>query len=370
MKSGFLIRNGFNLLFRKRVVFQFDQIPLSATHLSWKKRWNLVKIGLNRLFPIARTMGRPYMAHISPSNLCDLNCRICPSKDETTKARMLLPFETFRKFVDEAGDTLLYMILWSWGEPILNPELARMVRYATDRNILTVTSTNLNRLSDAQAMELIQSGLSALIIAVDGTKKESYLAQRRGGDFDRVLKNIRTLVAAKKTNGGAGPILNMRMVVSRENEEEVDEFRQLAMKLGVDMVSYKAFSTRQDGTADPEKDQQFAPKGDRFKWYRYTRGFETERNSGKYWCRFPWTKPTLFPDGEIISCEFDLHYQHPFGNINEQHFDKIWFSQKAEDFRHRFQANRDQFGFCKNCVYDYRTFDGCVLSAEFLNAAE
>ncbi|MCK5878670.1 MAG: radical SAM protein [Holophagae bacterium] len=370
MKAGFLIRNGFNLLFRKRIDFQFDQIPLSATHLSGRKRRNLFKIALNRLFPIARTMGRPYMAHISPSNLCDLDCRLCPAKDETTKARMLLPFDTFRKFVDEAGDTLLYIILWSWGEPILNPDLSKMVRYAADRNILTVTSTNLNRLTETQAEELIHSGLTALVIAVDGITAESYAAQRQGGNLERVLNNIRVLVAAKWANNGVGPILNLRMVVSRENEDEVEGFRELALNLGVDMVSYKAFSTRQDGTADPENDRRFAPTRDKFRWYRYARGFRADTKSGKYWCRFPWTKPTLFPDGEIISCEFDLHYQHPFGNINDRHFDEIWFSQKAEDFRHRFQANRDQFAFCTNCVYDYRTFDGCVLSAESFHDAD
>jgi radical SAM protein with 4Fe4S-binding SPASM domain len=364
MRAEFLIKSAFSLLFRRQLNFQFDRIPLSATRLSRRKRWNLVKVGLNRLFPIARTMGRPYMAHISPANVCDLNCRICPSKDDSTKARMLLPFDTFKKFVDEAGDTLLYIILWSWGEPILNPELAKMVRYATDRNILTVSSTNLNQLTKVQAEELVKCGLTALIVAVDGTEEESYAAQRRGGNLERVLSNIRMLVTAKEANGGVGPILNLRMVVSRDNEDEVNEFRKLAMDLGVDMVSYKAFSTRQDGQCDPERDKIFAPEQEEYRWYRYSKWFRADRKPGRFKCRFPWTKPTLFPDGEIISCEFDLQYQHPFGNINDQHFDEIWFSPEAEGFRSRFQANRDEFTFCRNCVYDYRVFEGCVVSAE------
>ncbi|NOY23338.1 MAG: radical SAM protein [Acidobacteria bacterium] len=130
------------------------------------------------------------MAHVSPSNLCDLDCRICPSKDNSTKARQLLPFETFKKFIDEAGETLLYVILWSWGEPILNPDISKMARYAADRNILSVTSTNLNQLDNVKANELVHSGLTALIIAVDGVTVESYEKQRRGGDLKRVLENI------------------------------------------------------------------------------------------------------------------------------------------------------------------------------------
>ncbi len=370
MNSRFLIRNFFNLVFKRQLGFEFDMIPLKAERLSNRQRNNLFKIALNRLLPISRTVGRPYMAHISPSGLCDLNCVSCPSKESTTRGRELLTFETFKKFIDEAGDTLLYVILWSWGEPLLNPDFARMAEYAAKHNILTVTSTNLNRLRPDQARELVASGLDSLIIAVDGTTQESYEKYRKGGDFKRIIENVKLLVAEKKRVGAKKPLLNLRMVVSRENEHEVEGFRRLGRELEVDMVSFKAFSTRQSGKEDPDIDRRFAPQSDRYRWYRYRKDFRADRRVKKYWCRFPWTKPTLFADGTIIACEYDLQYDHSFGNINRHSFDEIWFGEKAQKFRRRFQQNRDAFAFCHDCVYDYKLFDGCVLERQLLHHEE
>lgn len=52
-------------------------------------------------------MGFPYMAHISPSGLCNLKYSICPTNNPQVGGKFFLPFETFKKFIDEAGDYLL-----------------------------------------------------------------------------------------------------------------------------------------------------------------------------------------------------------------------------------------------------------------------
>jgi len=352
MKTGFLVRNFYNLICKRQLEFEFDLIPMKATQLTGKQRFNLFKIACNRLLPISYTVGRPYMAHISPAGICDLDCLNCPAKNSRTQGRELLPFDTFRKFIDEAGDTLLYIILWSWGEPLLNPELPRMIQYASRKNILTVSSTNLNRLQPEMARELVASGLDSLIIAVDGVTQESYAKYRRGGDLQRILANVELLVAEKKKAGSNKPLLNLRMVVSRENEDEIDAFRQLGRRLGVDMVSFKAFSTRQAGYEDPEIDRRFAPRKKKYRWYQYQQNFQADRRGKKYWCRFPWTKPTLFADGTILVCEYDFYYEHSLGNINQQSFDEIWFGEKAERLRRLFQRNRDAFVFCCDCVFE------------------
>jgi len=77
----------------------------------------------------------------------------------------------------------------------------------------------------------------------------------------------------------------------------------------------------------------------------------------------------LFADGTVVSCEFDLTFEYPFGNINQSSFEEIWFSPQAEAFRKRFQKSRDAFEFCQNCVYDYKLIDGCVLEWEYLTDA-
>ena len=156
------------------------------------------------------------------------------------------------------------------------------------------------------------------------------------------------------------------MVVSRENEHQIEDFRALAAELGVDMVSFKAFSTRQQGRADPRVDRRFAPDREAFRWYKYRPGYSVDRQPAKYNCRFPWTKPTLFADGEVLACEFDVSYSHSLGNLNEQSFREIWFGAKAKAFRKTFGKNRDDILFCRDCVFDHKLIDGCVVDWDIL----
>jgi radical SAM protein with 4Fe4S-binding SPASM domain len=65
-------------------------------------------------------------------------------------------------------------------------------------------------------------------------------------------------------------------------------------------------------------------------------------------------------------CEFDFHYEYALGNINRESFEDIWFGPRAREFRRRFLRDRSSISFCRDCVYDYTTIPGCVLSWEFL----
>jgi len=369
VNPAFLVKNSASLLFRRELSFHFDRIPMRARQISRRKLFNLLRISANRLLPFTHTFGYPYMAHISPAGVCDLHCELCPSLDDKTRGRQLLAFPVFKKFIDQAGAYLLYIILWSWGEPLLNTDIYKMIAYARDKNILSVTSSNLNRFSRQAAREMIASGLEALIVAVDGATPETYARLRKGGDFHRVLDNTRLLMEEKRRSGTRTPIVNLRMVVSRENEDEAEAFRDLARDLGVDMVSLKAYSTRQPGYVDPDHDRRFAPRSERYRWYRYHADFSADRRPRKYNCRFPWTKPTLFADGEVLACEFDLTCSFSFGNIQDQSFDEIWFGSQARRFRRRFSKDRDAVRFCRDCVYDYKLIDGCVLDWEYLTYA-
>jgi len=360
----FVLRNALNMLVQSRFDFTFDRMPLRAEHLSLRKMLNLLGIGINRVFGVGPALGHPYMAHISPSGLCDLRCVLCPANDKRNPGRSLLPLATFKRFIDEAGDYLLYIILWGWGEPLLNPDFVRMCAYARDRNILTAASTNLNRLTRPTAADLVRSGPDALIIALDGLTDKIYSRLRPGGSASRVIDNVRLLLEERARAGARRPFLNLRMVVSRENERDVEAFRLLARKLGVDMVSFKSFSTRQPGYADPAHDRAFAPEDEHFRWYDYGPGYVADPRAGRYACKFPWTKPTLFPDGEVLICEFDLRYERPLGNINRQSFGDIWFGPEARALRRRFRRDRAGLGFCRDCVYDYKKIPGCVVDWE------
>jgi len=366
---GFLVRNAARIALKGELDFEFDGIPLRARNVRGKKARNLARIAANRLLPVSKTMGYPYMAHVSPAGVCNLRCDRCPAHASDTAGRALLPYETFERFVGEVGEYLVYVILWSWGEPLLNPDIYRMMKAAHDRGVLSVTSSHMNTLDVSSAEEMVASGLDALIVAIDGATPETYARLRPGGDLDLAVSNTRMLLEARERAGSATPYVNLRMVVSRENEHEVPAFKDLGRELGVDMISFKAYSTRQAGYCDPEWDRERAPEDQALRWYEYGEDYDLGKGRGRYDCRFPWTKPTVFADGSVLMCEFDLRCEHPFGNLNEQSFSELWFSERAEGMRRAFRRDRDSFEFCRDCVYDYSVIDGCILDAEYLTDA-
>lgn len=370
MNLKFLLKNSCNLIFKKQFEFEFDKIPIVAKNLTFKKRFNLIRIGLNRLFSIAKPMGYPYMAHIDPAGICNLKCFNCPVHLPEKQGKCVLSFENYKKFIDECGDYLLYVILWSWGEPLLNPEFSKMVSYAKSKNIYTVTSTNLNKLSKEEAQSLIASGLTTLIIALDGPNAETYEKLREGGKFDKFMENFDILMEAKKSHKGETPFINLRMVVSKENEYLMEDFKKIGYDKNVDMISFKAYSTRQSGCINKDIDEKFSPDKEELKWYSYHSDYSLNKKLKQYNCKFPWTKPMLFADGTISSCEFDFKYNYVFGNIEKDSFKNIWFSESANKFRKQFLKNRNSIEFCKNCVYDYTLIPGCVLSRAFPNKQE
>ena len=84
----------------------------------------------------------------------------------------MLATEMNAKIIDELAPQLFYVTYYFQGEPYLNPHFTEMVRYASEKNVLTATSTNAHYLDDENCRKTIESGLSKLIISIDGIEEE------------------------------------------------------------------------------------------------------------------------------------------------------------------------------------------------------
>ena len=62
------------------------------------------------------------------------------------------------------------------------------MRYASSKKIYTVTSTNGHYLTPRKAEETVSSGLSRIIISLDGATQESYEKYRVHGQLEKVIE--------------------------------------------------------------------------------------------------------------------------------------------------------------------------------------
>ncbi|MBN2430834.1 MAG: SPASM domain-containing protein [Acidobacteria bacterium] len=350
-----------HLILRRRFIIQLEMAWYDVPHIPLKKIWNYILIQFNRLFYIPRVLGMPYKLQVEPFFGCNLQCPGCPAIDpEAKRAKGPLDLDVYKKFIDAVGDYALFLRVWSWGEPLLHPRLPEMITYAKQKNIIVITSTNANVPRDDDYLRrLVASGLDMLIIAIDGVDQATYSAFRKKGQLERLIDFTRRMVALKKDMGLREPILNLRMVVTRQNEHQITQLKKLAAELGVDILTLKTLNPSQD-----MKTVLFDIMPEEKKYHRYAVNEEEGTivpRRRKRRCSFPWNQATLFSDGEIVGCEFDHQYLYPFGNLKDASFGEIWQGEAAHRFRRDYVKSRDSIEFCRLCPYQYMIPESCTV---------
>jgi len=330
------------LVFQHRFRHTFDGMPLEARRLSRRKRLNLLRCGCDAAMRRSSMSCRPPALQIEPSSLCPLRCPLCPSGTGQMKRKPgLMSMTTFERILSVFGEDLVTAVFYCWGEPFSNPLLPDMIAMSTQRGIATVTSTNGQFIQTAdEAERVVTSGLQALVIAVDGATQDVYERYRVGGDLARVKNCVKRLASAKSSSASPTPFLNVRMVVTNENEHQIGDVRGLAADLGADMFSIKTVG-RLTGECDFGR---FDHASDQYRR-------EPDPSAPPVHCPFPFRQPTVFHDGTVVGCEFDSSPDMPLGNVATDDAESIWNGAAAIALRKKILHPVGRPAFCGLCPY-------------------
>ena len=126
---------------------------------------------------------KPKRIIIEPVNICNLRCPLCPTTTMKRK-RGVMKLKEFKEICDSLPSSIKDMELFLAGEPLINPELPEMIKYASEKGINCSVSTNSMLLDKKYTERLLDSGLFRLIVALDGSSKKTHEAYRIGSDFD------------------------------------------------------------------------------------------------------------------------------------------------------------------------------------------
>ncbi|MBU0953709.1 MAG: radical SAM protein [Nanoarchaeota archaeon] len=303
--------------------------------------------------------GYPSIMMIEPTNLCNLQCPLCPTgSGAITAPRGFMKFENFKKIIDECGNYLLNVTLWNWGEPFMNKDIFNMIEYAKAKKIFVRVSTNGHLLRDTENIErLVRSGLDELIFSLDGASEETFLKYRKTGDFNNVRKNLQTLVETKKRLKSRTPFVELQFIVMSHNEHEIPKIRQIVKEVGIDHLKIKTVSLEGANAlgfgGDKEKIKVYIPKDE--KYSRYKEGMI--RKQIKDGCVRLWHTSVVNWDGSISPCCNDPNRNFVFGNVFEEGFKKAWNSTKYVNFRKAMLTNKTAIPMCKNCSGDLMGLD-------------
>lgn len=306
-----------------------------------------------------RISGLPISVSIEPTTACNLRCPECPSGLRSfTRPTGNLKQDLFKQVIDELSQDLWALTFYFQGEPFINPSFLDMVRYASDKGVYTSTSTNAHFLDEANAEAAVRSGLSRLIISLDGTDQQTYEAYRKEGTLSKVIDGAERIVKWKKKLKSLSPHVVFQFLVVKPNEHQIPDARALAKRIGVDDLWLKTAQIY-----EPKDDHPLIPTQDQYARYR--------RNASGVWevkqkrriltrdpgsspglednCWKMWHSCVITWDGRVVPCCFDKDAHHVLGDLRKNSFREVWNSDAYNAFRGTLLKSRSGIEMCRNC---------------------
>ncbi len=321
---------------------------------SWtlRRTWNAVKIYsgyfLSLLVKKPFIWGYPPVIMIEPTNICNLRCPLCPSGNGTLRRdKGFMNLETFKKIIDEIYKDSFMVVLWNQGEPFLNKDILKMIRYASDKRMFTLLSTNGNVQPDSD--EIVTSGLDSLIISLDGASQETYNKYRINGRLSEVLELAKRIVNSRSKTNRKNPLLRWQFLVMKHNEHEIPAIRKLAKEIKVNNLELKTVQiyTKEDI-------EKYLPQNPRYRRY-HIKGDNFELKAGiPNRCRRIWVNAIVNWNGEMAVCCFDKDIDYKLGSLEDSNLLALWKGKSFQAFRQQILKNRRIYEMCQNCAESVR----------------
>jgi radical SAM protein with 4Fe4S-binding SPASM domain len=304
-----------------------------------KKIWNFLKVRNSLWKRNVVVNGLPVVINVEPTVRCNMNCKFCPPVLNKLKHRKGdMDFALFKKIIDELGNTLLFLNLYNYGEPLLHKNITDMVEYAKAKKIMVCMNTNMLALEPEVAKKLIDARLDYMIISLNGATADVYSKyQGTKKDFEKVLENLKMLI--KMRDKKEHPFVDIQFVVMRENEHQIEDMKKLVKEIGADKLSLKKFIYKPtDENLDEIK--KLMPQNKQFAH------FATENSP----CYRAFNSAIIEWDGTVRPCCADIEQLFEMGNVNQQSFESIWNNVKYKEFRKQLLEDIAKISICKTCT--------------------
>lgn len=280
----------------------------------------------------------PPLLKIESSLVCNMACPGClqvkGKERQNLTGQEFLSAANLEKILAPIASRILGVNLTYRGEALMNPEIIQIIRTVKRHQLAAFFPTNLSVSRDRVFFEhLVGTGLDCLSVSLDGTSAASYEKYRRGGDFDLVLRNVRTIADIKRSRNVRRPHLRWKFIVFPHNQHELEFVRNRYRELGFD-----SYEINYDRDSAPHQE------GHRNLCERVLHRKER--------CFLPWNTMVVGWDGQILPC-FAERYPFDLGNAIQSGLSTAWRGRKYRNLRQGLSTldPRDLHRNCHHCLH-------------------
>lgn len=168
-----------------------------------------------------------HVLHLGLSYTCNMKCSHC----FVDKKRDELSLEDYYRILDEAYDLGVFIIYYTYGEPLLSNKLEAVMEYAHKKGFVQILMTNGYYIDELGVEKLVNGGINKVCVSLDHSRRE-YHDLNRGivGAFDKAVDAIELLV-------NCGIAVGIATTVNNNNTEALDEILEIAKEKKVSYIS-------------------------------------------------------------------------------------------------------------------------------------
>lgn len=285
-------------------------------------------------------LSTPYLVFLDPSDVCNFQCKFCPTGDRqlirSIRRPQLMDWGLYKKIIDDLAsmpEHVKTLRLYKDGEPLLNPDLPAMIRYAKDSGRFgqVDTTTNGSLLTPWLNRRLVQSGLDKIFISINGLDDMAYWQFAKYKiRFSSLVKAIRHLYKYRE---------NMQIYIKITgddlSEEETKRF-------------YEIFGNISDRVFV----EHTAPCWPRFSVAGVSNEVGIYGNPIKevQVCPYIFYSLSINSDGTVSLCFLDWAHSLILGDLKTRGFKQIWEGHLLHTIRKRhLEMKRKEHIFCCDC---------------------
>ena len=278
----------------------------------------------------------PTHLEVEAASKCQMKCPMCWTTYMKENVKGLMKMDLYKKIVDEAAANNVFSIKLSWrGEPMLNPNLIEMIKYAKKKKIKHVAFlTNAELLTKKKSHELLESGCDYISISADGVD-EIYDKIRFPAKFEETVARIKYLKQIRDEKKQKKPLIRVQSILTAiENNSE--KFYK----------TWEKVADRINVIADQLRDYQIDENKIEYNHY--------------FMCPKPFQRLAIAHDGRVHQCISDYHGKNILGNVNTQTIKEVWNGEPNKKLRDSFKNHtylKDNSA-CRQCAYAFKQEKG------------
>lgn len=288
---------------------------------------------------------------------CNLHCRHCGSDCKNDSAIKDMPKNAFMEVLDDVKkvtDPHKVMVIVTGGEPLMRRDLEECGREMYEKGFPWGMVSNGFALTKTRLDRLMESGLRAITISLDGVGEDHEWMRGVPGSFKRAAEAISMVSATPDL------ISDVVTCVNKRNFDKLPEIKDFLWSIGV--KSWRLFTVFPVGRAaeDPElqlSNEQFRGLMEYIKSCRkegmdvsygcegFLGNYEGDVRNGFFFCKAGVSVGSVLADGSISACP-SIRADYHQGNIYKDNFMDVWENQ-FRPYRNREWMRKDECADCK-----------------------